>query len=172
MSKQLCIYSQSSPSASIFWQSIWFMRNNTGVKLGVCHMWQCWIHQVFGEGELVGVWCKSIQWKDFTAYIVSCAGINLGEKSLFVLFNDLLYSVSTFISNYVQNTDSARAVSLHSLRTHQDTLSSQEILQSDFIGLGLWLASSDLEENGDQWIPGERIIFLFFSIFFKFYLWH
>lgn len=33
--------------------------------------------------------------------------------------------------------------------TKADTLSSQEIIHSDFIGLGLRLASSDLEENGD-----------------------
>lgn len=150
------------------------MRNNTGVKLGVCHMWLCWIHQVFGEGEVVGVWCKSIQWKDFTAHIVACAGINLGEKSLFVLFNDLLYSVSTSISLIMYRTQILQGQCLCPQKgpTKTGTLSSQEILQSDFIGLGLWLASSDLEENGDQWVPGERIIFLFFSIFLKFYLWH
>lgn len=96
------------------------MRNNTGVKLGVCHMWLCWIHQVFGEGEVVGVWCKSIQWKDFTAHIVTCAGINLGEKSLFVLFNDLLYSVSISISLIMYRTQILQGQCLPSERTHQD----------------------------------------------------
>lgn len=60
-------------------------------------MWPCWIHQVFGEGKVAGVQFKSVQRKHITAHIISRAGINLDEKSLFVLFNDLLYSVSSLI---------------------------------------------------------------------------
>jgi len=41
---------------------------------------------------------KCGQWKHITAHILTQAGINLGEESVFVFFSDLHYYKSSFVS--------------------------------------------------------------------------